>query len=51
MIADLGLTPRYAGRPRELEMHEVRQRKLGWRVWYGPGMGANLVTATKPDAT
>ena len=49
MIADLGLTPLYACRLRELSMQAVRQRKLGWRFWYGPWMGADLVTAVKPD--
>jgi hypothetical protein len=29
-------------------MHNVEQRSLGWRFWYAPFLGADLVTATKP---
>ncbi len=48
LIADPRWTPRYAQRLRELGMRDVQQRSLGWRVWYGPGNGAALVSATKP---
>lgn len=48
IIADIGLTPLYARHMREIEMQNVRQHTLGWRFWYGPGVGARLVTATKP---
>jgi predicted MFS family arabinose efflux permease/SAM-dependent methyltransferase len=36
---------------RDLGMHNVEHRALGWRVWYAPFLGADLVTATKPEAT
>jgi SAM-dependent methyltransferase len=26
----------------------ARRRNLGWRMWWGPGMGTHLITATKP---
>jgi hypothetical protein len=32
-------------------MHNVEQRSLGWRLWYAPFLGADLVTAVKPPAT
>ncbi|MDE3074829.1 MAG: class I SAM-dependent methyltransferase [Chloroflexota bacterium] len=48
MITDLGLTPLYARRMRDLGMDDVQQRTLDWRFWYGPWIGARLVTATKP---
>jgi ubiquinone/menaquinone biosynthesis C-methylase UbiE len=38
----------YARRLQERGLLEVRRRPLGWRFWYGPWLGANLVTATKP---
>jgi arsenite methyltransferase len=51
LIVDLAWTPAaYAGRLRALGMDEVRERKLGWRFWYGPWLGANLVTAVRPPA-
>jgi arsenite methyltransferase len=46
LIADLMWTARYAQRLRTLGMDDVQRRGLGWRFWYGPGMGASLVTAT-----
>jgi SAM-dependent methyltransferase len=49
LIADLMWTAVYAQRLRELGMVDVQQRALGWRSWYAPGMGAVLVTATKPS--
>ena len=48
VIADLMWTSAYARRLRELGMADVQQRKLGWRIWYGPWLGADLVTATMP---
>jgi arsenite methyltransferase len=51
LIADLLWTGRYAQHLRELGMQKVEHRKLGWRFWYAPFLGADLVTATKPPAT
>jgi SAM-dependent methyltransferase len=50
LIADLMWTAVYAQRLRDLGMVDVRQRTLGWRSWYAPGMGAVLVMATKPPS-
>jgi SAM-dependent methyltransferase len=46
-IADFW-TGTYAQHLRERGLEDVQQRSLGWRFWYGPGIGAGLVTATKP---
>jgi arsenite methyltransferase len=51
LIADLLWTRRYAERLRTLGMQDVEQRSLGWRFWYAPFLGADLVTATKPLAS
>jgi arsenite methyltransferase len=40
----------YAGHLRARGLAQVRRRPLGWRFWYAPGLGAGLVTATKPAA-
>ena len=32
---------------RELGWTDARRRGLGWRMWWGPGMGTHLITATK----
>lgn len=48
-IADLLWTDRYAQRLRQLGMQDVQQRRLGWRMWYAPWLGADLVLATKPS--
>jgi ubiquinone/menaquinone biosynthesis C-methylase UbiE len=50
VITDLLWTRRYARHLRQLGMHNVEQRSLGWRFWYAPFVGADLVTATKPPA-
>jgi SAM-dependent methyltransferase len=47
-IADLLHTRRYAEHLRELGLDDVRCRRLGWRMWFFPGVGADLVTACKP---
>jgi arsenite methyltransferase len=51
LITDLLWTRRYAQHLRQLGMHGVEQRSLGWRFWYLPFLGADLVTASKPAAT
>jgi arsenite methyltransferase len=51
VITDLLWTRRYAQHLRHLGMHNVEQRSLGWRLWYAPFLGADLVTAMKPPAT
>lgn len=48
LIADLLWTRRCAEHLRQLGMQQVEQRALGWRFWYAPFLGADLVTATKP---
>jgi len=48
LITDLLWTRRYAQHLRQLGMHNVVQKSLGWRFWYAPFLGADLVTATKP---
>jgi SAM-dependent methyltransferase len=48
VITDLLWTRRYARHLRQLGMRNVEQRPLGWRFWYAPFLGADLVTATKP---
>jgi arsenite methyltransferase len=50
LITDLLWTRRYAQHLRQLGMQHVDQRSLGWRFWYAPFLGANLVTATKSPA-
>lgn len=48
VIADLFEIRRHASRLRERNWHDVARRNLGWRMWWGPGLGTRLVTATKP---
>ena len=48
LITDLLWTSRFAEHLRQLGMHNVEQRSLGWRFWYAPFLGADLVSATKP---
>jgi arsenite methyltransferase len=48
-IADIFFTNRYANQLRDLGW-DVTRRNLGWRMWWGPGLGTRLVTATKPSA-
>jgi hypothetical protein len=31
-------------------MQDVQHHSLGWRFWYFPGVGADLVVARKPEA-
>lgn len=50
LIADLIGASAYGAHLVDLGMADVGHRSLGWRFWYGPGAGATLVTATKPDA-
>ena len=51
LITDLLWTRRYAEHLRQVGMQNVEQRSLGWRFWYAPFLGADLVTATKPQGT
>jgi ubiquinone/menaquinone biosynthesis C-methylase UbiE len=49
VIADLWETRQHAAHLREIGWCYVRQRNLGWRMWYGgPWAATRLVTATKP---
>jgi arsenite methyltransferase len=48
VLVDIFFSNRYARQLRELGWTDVRRRNLGWRMWWGPGMGTHVVTATKP---
>ena len=48
VLADIWATRRHVRQLRELGWPDVRRRGLGWRMWWGPGMGTHLITATKP---
>jgi arsenite methyltransferase len=48
VLVDIFYTNHYARRLRELGWTDTRRRNLGWRMWWGPGMGTHLITATKP---
>ncbi len=48
VLADIWSTRRHVRQLRELGWTDARRRDLGWRMWWGPGMGTHLVTATKP---
>jgi arsenite methyltransferase len=47
-LVDIFNTNHYARQLRELGWTDTRRRDLGWRMWWGPGMGTHLITATKP---
>jgi len=46
-LVDIFYTNHYARQLRELGWTDTRRRSLGWRMWWGPGMGTHLITATK----
>jgi SAM-dependent methyltransferase len=48
-LADIWATRRHAQQLRDLGWTDARRRGLGWRMWWGPGMGTHLITATKPE--
>jgi SAM-dependent methyltransferase len=48
VLADIWATRRHVRQLRELGWTAVARRDLGWRMWWAPGMGTHLVTATKP---
>ncbi|MEN3318621.1 MAG: arsenite methyltransferase [Mycobacterium sp.] len=48
VLADIWATRRHVRQLRELGWTDARRRGLGWRMWWGPGMGTHLITATKP---
>ena len=48
VLADIWATGHHVGQLRDLGWTDVRRRNLGWRMWWGPGMGTHLITATKP---
>jgi SAM-dependent methyltransferase len=48
VLADIWATGRHVRQLRELGWTDARRRNLGWRMWWGPGLGTHLVTATKP---
>jgi arsenite methyltransferase len=47
-LVDIFFTNRYVKQLRGLGWTDVRRRNLGWRMWWGPGMGTHVITATKP---
>lgn len=47
-IVDIREVPRYADQLTAVGMTDVQVRDLGWRFWYGPGLGARLVSARRP---
>lgn len=48
VLADIWATRRYVRQLRELRWADASRRSLGWRMWWGPGLGTHLITATKP---
>lgn len=47
-VVDIREVPRYADQLTAVGMTDVQVRDLGWRFWYGPGLGAKLVSARRP---
>ena len=47
-LVDLFYTNHHVRQLRALGWTDARRRNLGWRMWWGPGMGTHLITATKP---
>ena len=48
VLADIWATRRHVRQLQQLGWTDARRRSLGWRMWWGPGLGTRLVTATKP---
>jgi SAM-dependent methyltransferase len=48
VLVDIFFTSQYARQLRALGWTGVSRRNLGLRMWWGPGMGTHVVTATKP---
>jgi SAM-dependent methyltransferase len=48
-LADIWATRRHVHQLGDLGWTDARRRGLGWRMWWGPGMGTHLITATKPE--
>ncbi len=48
-LADIWATHRHVQQLRDRGWTDARRRGLGWRMWWGPGMGTHLITATKPE--
>ena len=48
-VADIWATSTHVQQLRDLGWTDVRRRGLGWRMWWAPGMGTHLITATKPE--
>lgn len=48
VIADLFFVPEYAELLRQLGMVDVRRASPGWRLWFAPGVGAEVVTGVRP---
>jgi len=48
VLVDIWATRRHVRQLRELGWADASRRGLGWRMWWGPGLGTHLVTATKP---
>jgi arsenite methyltransferase len=48
VLVDIFFTGQYAAQLQAIGWPGVVRRNLGWRMWWGPGLGTRLVTATKP---
>jgi SAM-dependent methyltransferase len=48
-LADIWATRRHVQQLRDLGWTDALRRGLGWRMWWGPGLGTHLITATKPE--
>jgi ubiquinone/menaquinone biosynthesis C-methylase UbiE len=48
-VADIWATRGHVQQLRDLGWTDARRRGLGWRMWWGPGMGTHMITATKPE--
>ena len=47
-LADLWATRAHVCQLHDLGWTDASRRGLGWRMWWGPGMGTHVITATKP---
>lgn len=48
VLVDIWATNHHAAQLRDLGWTDVCRRGLGWRMWWGPGMGTRVITATNP---
>lgn len=48
VLVDIFFTNHHVRQLRRLGWTDVTRRGLGWRMWWGPGLGTHAITATKP---